>query len=335
MEPIALTRASQLIQVTDTLERLGVSPQRTLRQAKLPMWHYCDPEDLIPANHIYALMDQAARNLGSPTFGLRVGADTSIATLGAFGKLVDNSISTYHAFQTICRFIHLHSSAGRYRLAEAGDTVWCCRSALHGPKTGQRENEQYILMRMIDLVCEGAGSSWRPAKVCLQTKQAPQRELREALGDPEIRVGRRFTGIAIPRELLARPRRRVRAQGEITAAEERRLRRTVPALNFVDTLRQLAATLLKEGHPKVETIAEIAGLSVRSLQRRLAREGLSHSEIVEQARYQAATRLLEDTDNRVTDIGFELGYSDSAHFTRAFKRWAGVTPREYRAHQFA
>ena len=85
-----------------------------------------------------------------------------------------------------------------------------------------------------------------------------------------------------------------------------------------------------EGPPRIETMAEIAGLSVRSLQRRLAEYGLCHSEIVDQARYQAAVRLLQDAETRITDIAMDLGYTDSAHFTRAFKRWAGVTPREYR-----
>ncbi len=50
-------------------------------------------------------------------------------------------------------------------------------------------------------------------------------------------------------------------------------------------------------------MAEIDGLSARSLQRHLAKEGLTHFEIVDQARFQAATRLLEDTDIRITDIG--------------------------------
>ena len=43
--------------------------------------------------------------------------------------------------------------------------------------------------------------------------------------------------------------------------------------------------------------------------------------------------LLEDSKIRITDIAMDVGYADSAHFTRAFKRWAGVTPREYRGYQ--
>jgi AraC-like DNA-binding protein len=254
--------------------------------------------------------------------------------MGSFGRLVASSLTTYHAFETCCRLIHLHNSGSHLSLTEAGDEVWFCHSEFHSPKIGRRQKEQYVVMRMIDHVRLAAGPSWRPAKVCLQTRKAPERELREALGDPEIRIGQKFTGIAFPRALLAQPlRQRATPSRDREEDAEALLRHTAPAASFVGTLRQLAGTLLKERPPQIETMAEITGLSVRSLQRRLAENGLSHSQLVDQARYQAATRLLEDADIRMTDIAMELNYSDSANFTRAFKRWAGVTPREYRSHQ--
>jgi AraC-like DNA-binding protein len=333
MEPVALKRASELIQVTDLLERLGMSPERTLRQAKLPMWHYCDPDDPIPAHHISVLMGQAARSLGNPAFGVLVGADSSLATMGSFGRLVASALSTYHALETGCRLIRQHCSDARHWLIEIGDEVWYCGKRAGPPEAGRRQMEQYVLMRMIDHVRLTAGPSWRPAKVFLQTREVPEPELREALDDPEIRIGQDFTGIAFPCALLAQPLQRRGTPAWDKQEKESRLRHTAPISSFVDSLRQLAGTLLKEGPPQVETMAEIAGLSVRSLQRHLAKNGLSHSQLVDQARYQAATRLLEDADIRITDIAMELSYTDSANFTRAFKRWAGVTPREYRRHQ--
>jgi len=79
--------------------------------------------------------------------------------------------------------------------------------------------------------------------------------------------------------------------------------------------------------------AEAAGMSVRSLQRRLASEGLTFSQLVDEVRLEMAVPQLRDPDIRITDVAFGLGYSDPAHFTRAFSRWAGVAPSEYRAHQ--
>ncbi len=189
-------------------------------------------------------------------------------------------------------------------------------------------------MRMIEHVGIGAGPSWRPARISLQTRKSPDRRLREALRDPEIRLGQKFTGIAVPRALLAQPTPSRDGTGRCGQGdEEELLGTTAPARDFAGSLRQLVGTLLVDGPPQIETMAEITGLSVRSLQRRLAAECATYSEIVDQARYQAAIRLLEDTDNRITDIGLDLGYADPAHFTRAFKRWAGITPREYRSHQ--
>jgi len=68
-------------------------------------------------------------------------------------------------------------------------------------------------------------------------------------------------------------------------------------------------------------------------QRRLASEGLTFSHLVDEVRLKMAVPQLRDPGIRLTDIAFGLGYSDHAHFTRAFGRWAGVSPSEYRAHQ--
>ncbi len=330
MEPIALTRASQLIHVTDTLERIGVSVEGMLENLGLPTWHYCDPDDLIPTRHIYTLLGGAARSLGNRVFGLQVGLENSIATLGSYGQVIANSPTVKHVLEASCRLIHLHTSDGRIWLIPGRDEVWLCRSQFRGPKFGRTQVEQYVLTRLIDYVRLGAGPSWQPAKLRLQTQTAPDRELRDTLGDPEIRIGQQFTAIAVPNGLLAQPLRR-RTHGEAKRAMEARLRDTAPATSFCGSLHQVTAALLKQqGPPRLETMAEITGLSVRSLQRRLAKCGLTHIQIVDKTRYRAAARLLGDPGNRITDIGLDLGYADSAHFSRAFRRWAGVSPREYR-----
>jgi AraC-like DNA-binding protein len=71
-------------------------------------------------------------------------------------------------------------------------------------------------------------------------------------------------------------------------------------------------------------------MSVRTLQRRLAKEGLTYSQLITRIRYNRAVQLLQDSSLKIIEISEELGYEDHAHFTRAFKRWTGLSPREFR-----
>jgi AraC-like DNA-binding protein len=102
------------------------------------------------------------------------------------------------------------------------------------------------------------------------------------------------------------------------------------ASDFSDVLRQLLPMLLRDGYPEIGQVANAAGMSVRSLQRRLAEEHLSYSRLIDQARFEVAVRLLQDPTIQLIDIALELGYTDAANFTRAFRRWTGGAPRQFR-----
>jgi AraC-like DNA-binding protein len=80
----------------------------------------------------------------------------------------------------------------------------------------------------------------------------------------------------------------------------------------------------------IELGAEIAGTSPRTLSRWLRQEGTSWRRVVDGIRLERSVELLQNSPLSVADISFELGYSDSAHFTRAFRRWTGECPRAYR-----
>ena len=88
--------------------------------------------------------------------------------------------------------------------------------------------------------------------------------------------------------------------------------------------------LLREGRPEIHNAAEIAGVSVRTLQRQLSSQGLSYTQLVQQARCEIAFDLLANSDARIIDVALETGYKDAANFTRAFRRWCGMSPRQFR-----
>ncbi|MGB5570644.1 MAG: helix-turn-helix transcriptional regulator, partial [Sedimenticolaceae bacterium] len=92
---------------------------------------------------------------------------------------------------------------------------------------------------------------------------------------------------------------------------------------------------LADGYPTVELAAELAGISVRTLQRRLSQCHVSYSDLVKHLRFEVAADLLADPRNNVIDAACEVGFSDPSHFSRAFRQMAGVSPREFRRQQLA
>ena len=90
---------------------------------------------------------------------------------------------------------------------------------------------------------------------------------------------------------------------------------------------------MPENNPAVlprHRLAESLGLSTRTLQRKLAALGLSYRGLLEKTRYELALRYLDDPRKSVTEITFLLGFSEQSAFTRAFKRWNGKAPSDYR-----
>ncbi len=89
-------------------------------------------------------------------------------------------------------------------------------------------------------------------------------------------------------------------------------------------------TYIEESDLNIELAAGLCNLSKRTLQRRLTENNTRYSEVLDRARFRVAGRLLKNHGMSVTEISHRLGYSDVAHFSRAFRRIAGVNLLVYR-----
>ena len=85
------------------------------------------------------------------------------------------------------------------------------------------------------------------------------------------------------------------------------------------------------GEPSQVLIAKQLGLSERTLQRRLQEEGTTFNQLLESTRKDIALGYLANPKLAAYEVSFLVGYTEPATFFRAFKRWTGKTPQEYRA----
>ena len=193
-----------------------------------------------------------------------------------------------------------------------------------------QQDDHFCLGLIISAVRLAAGPRWQPTEVHLQTGEAAGLRDAKTLAHARIVFGQRATMVAVPRTLLATPLS-PSATPDLSADVIDDWQSSAPVQDFVGSVRQAVETLsCGDEYPTVGRTAAFVGMSVRTLQRRLAALGVSHDALVGRTRFATAAAVLEQTDAKILDLALDLGYSDHANFTRAFRRWAGCSPREYR-----
>lgn len=332
MPPIALTRACFLAPAVAFLERIGAPVRRLLATVGLPEWALQDPEGLLPTSATIRFLDQAARREGIAALGLLAARERRIDALGVFGRMVWASPTVGDALAVLVRNHRAFSSHGRVWLRSRGADVELCQSFAGAVDESCSQAEHYVVTLAIELVRLGAGQDWRPAHVQLQTGATPVARDVAALVD----FARPASAMTVPRDLLAAPLRAQPAPERPPPRSIEAWHASAPAEDFAGAVGQVVETLSWRGYPRIRQTASVLGASTRTLQRRLAADGVSHETLVDRVRLATAAAMLAKTDARIVDVALDVGYSDHAHFTRAFRRWTGATPMQFRsAHRSA
>lgn len=98
----------------------------------------------------------------------------------------------------------------------------------------------------------------------------------------------------------------------------------------ISEIRSVIAHLLPTGHPTLKLVARQLDISPRTLQRRLANQGLTHSKLVYQMRMTRACQQLSQPDVKISEIASEIGFATPSAFSHAFQSWTGASPRSFR-----
>lgn len=327
---IPLIRANVIHGVITLLQELDAPTESLLAEAKLPPSILHDPEVLLPLKQVLQFIENTALKEGMEQFGLLAGQKAQIANLGALGRLLCHSLTLYDAVNTLIRLVPSYNSGDRIWLNEQGGNIWLCRRFINNLEIAYPQAVHYSLMFLIRLIQLGAGSQWMPKEIHLTTPPVQGFEQIESFSDAKILFHQDATAIAIPKDLLSLALQNHGNYGKQQWEQDYEiLHSSAPASNFPSALKQIIRIQLKQGYPNIQSIAEILGISVRSFQRQLNHANLTYSHLIEQVRFERSVQLLSDPINKIADIAAEVGYKDASNFTRAFKRWAGVSPKTF------
>lgn len=329
MGTIPLVRAAVVLPFVNFLARMGAPTERLLKQANLPGCAFEDSEALIPLTQSFAFAELAARSEGIENLGMLVGQQTQFSQLGAFATVVCQSLTLHELLHKILKFHSALLNGEQIWLAEDHDYLWLHHRYTVPHHICTYQGQYYTVLMYLNALRLAAGSHWQPDELHLSGLHRLSSFLDlDFLGNTPIHFHQPTNAIRFSKAMLSKPLIHL-AKPALCNTEEI-LKQTAPSVDFSDSLSQLIRSLLPEGYPSLAIVAEAAGMSIRTFQRRLEDSHLNYSQLVEQVRFEQATQLLQDSTNKLIDIAFDLGYTDPANFSKAFKRWTGISPREFR-----
>ncbi len=335
MEPIPIFRAAHLLPYLELLRKIGAPVERGLRQARLPTMLVDQPEAQLPLLPTLDFLTEMAYREGLDDLALRATTDFATEDLNPMlSSLIPSAPTLKAALEAFCSLA---------RLEDAHLDIWivggesrvsiCIRNRAPDDTHGTRHCELHAAMAVVATIRAFALPTWYPSVMAFRSTLPPGRYAAEQFPNTRLLTGQRTAWIDLPRTMLSLPPRVGQsARAARLGSESVPQAPTEPAGDFPGSLKQVLKAYLREGYPDISLAAEIANTSVRTLQRQLTGAGLSYSELVQQARFDAAAHLLKDPARSIIDTAYEVGYEDPSNFARAFRRIAGVSPREYRLH---
>jgi len=322
MQVIPLVRAKYVYTYGAVLDRLGAPTRRLLERVGLSGRVLEDPEAVIPAHQAWRFIGSAAEREGIDDLGL-VAGDMSIRAYGEFSQRLLNVANLNQALESFCQLARCEYSRADFYVSRSEKSVWFCRGPIDGDEVERKHVELLVLTMMMATVRLAAGQAWHPPVIFLQTSDARRVEEHHLFSRSTIRFGNRITAFEVPQRLLAEQlpdATQLPDKGAYDRLEH----------EFPRALHQVVGGMLVDGIPKIRSVAEAVGGSVRTLQRRLSDMDTTFSAVIETAQMRRAVQLLERDECSLAEIAHQLGYTDQANFTRAFRRWTGLPPGVYR-----
>jgi AraC-like DNA-binding protein len=324
------TRVGAVVVLPDLLRDLGVEPQAVFDAAGVDIVRVADPDGRVTVAELARLSRASLEASGRPDLGLLVVERAGAQITGLLGRLVASAGDLRSALHAFIRYIHLNQRDGVYTLT-VSDGVATLQFAVAGmSERAAAAFEDGSVGMIVNVIRALIGANWRPNAVMLShASNSHAASYRRFFGAPvrfnAVRTALEFPAADLERSTVsgaADRRAELEAAADIASAEL--------AIGFEERVRWLIRAYLSDPGLSVEQIAGLTGLSRRSLNRWLAVRGFTFASLLRSVRFAAAQQLLVESETPLSEVATAIGYAEPSVFSNAFRRWSGVSPREWR-----
>jgi len=327
--PGGTDRVSLILALRPLLEQFDVELDSLLADSGLAANQFEDPENLIPFREGSRLLGLCADRTTCAHLGLLIGKDTTLESLGMLAELTKSAADVRTALQLLSRYLTLSDGGGLLTLSE-GPRSAMFNYAIYEPGVERSEIVYDIVLatswNILRALC---GRRWLPDEVLLtRSRPVDLRPYRNFFRAP-LRFDTEQSALVFKREWLDAPLATsdpARLHSLESRAREMESRSTGDLLGQI---RRILRRQLLSGNSSMEEVADELGMHRRTLDRRLQEKNAKFQSLVDEVRFQVSRQLLE-TEMPIAAIAQSLQYANPAAYTRAFRRWSGTTPKQWR-----
>lgn len=323
-------RVQPLMHIGKMLSDLGVVPDQVFAAAGLSANLFAVPENTIAFEQLQALMREAVSATGCEHFGLLLGLTALSNPLGLIGEVSQQCSNVGTAVAYFQQHFHLHDRIGIATRSVDGRNGSIGYVLFHGSSAEADQIHDAAIAIGMSLLRLWAGPDWKPRAVTLPRRK-PQnvQPYRKVFGIvPQFES--EHPALHFDASDFARP---IGGANPLQFALLSEKVETVASgldLKFSDQVRRMMRGLIALQRCSADDLASAFSISRRHMHRKLTDEGTNYRLIHEEAQRALAERMLLRTDKSLVEISVALSYSDATAFSRAFKRWHGCSPSEWR-----
>lgn len=317
--------------VVDAIEGMGIARDAFLRLVGITAEALQEQDGRLPLANAVRVLSEAARVTGDPTIGLRIVERLRPTAPGINLYLFRASPTLRSALERLVRFIPLTSDCLEMEFEVRGSQAfvrWKMNSRTVPLHPQQSEFYAGLLLRTGR---ESTTAPWQPLEVHFSHPPIEPRAERERLLRAPVHFSRPHDQVVLPSSVLDLPlRERDPVLLEMVQRHANALLRKVTPRTLRERVRSLLVDLIPEGRASLEEVAAALSASPRTLQRELRQEGTSFTTELDAIKREVAEQYILSGRMEIIEVAFITGFTELSAFYRAFRRWTGTTPGEYR-----
>lgn len=327
-------RIGPVLAIPALLSESGVSPQTAFAQAGIDPRLFDDPDDRTPLEALGRLFDTCVTLTGCDHFGLLVGERFELKSFGPLGHLLRNSPTVGAALRNLLLHLHLHDRGAAPLLLtpDPACVIFGYSVYRHGMPAVAHILDAAIAIGY-GILKELCGPTWKPLRVQFSHSRPGSTAPYSRVFGSDVSFEAEVSGIVLASSWLGRSIEGADETLHDLFAKAIRDAEDNGPMSFADQVQGLLPQMILSGTASAEAVARLFAIHERTLRRRLEKERKNLQQLINEARFELAQQLLQNTCLSVSAIATALRYDDANAFSRAFRNWANLSPSQWRARQ--